>query len=354
MVIVTPARTITLEQPGEVTHPSWSTDGRLVWSLGSRLRVWSPAGTMLDVPRPMGTLGLFSPVFAGRHAIVAVVAERELGFTRTEDEGVDNLWRYDLTQRRWERLTAFHARGGRMVALRTPMVGDDGSIEFVRVAGVSSRTTLPAFALWRVSRDGVATEMRSLPREMYLAGTLGGRRVWNIFDQANGEWRLYAEETATLLVDLGCGATNVDPRSVEDPDRSPYRRSEPTATVPPTTPSPSPSSLPSPSATAIPTPTPSSTPTSTPTPVDGYRSGILVGDFATADEAAAAAVTIRSAFGETAVVRVVDSVIAPNIVRPGVWAAVLLVPDGTDPLVTLADLQSRLPGFQGWSWVVSV
>ena len=61
----------------------------------------------------------------------------------------------------------------------------------------------------------------TFPREMYLAGTQDGRRIWNLYDQASGEWRLYAEASATTLVDLGCGAALVDPRSVPDPDMTP-------------------------------------------------------------------------------------------------------------------------------------
>jgi hypothetical protein len=53
-------------------------------------------------------------------------------------------------------------------------------------------------------------------------------------------------------------------------------------------------------------------------------------------------------------VEVVDSTTAPNIVRPGVWAAVLLLPAGVDPLAALTDFRARLPQYQGWSWVVAV
>ena len=82
---------------------------------------------------------MFSPVFATDDAIVAVVAEPEPGFSRTEDEGLDNLWRYDLRSRRWSRVTAFHASGDHWVAIRTPIVRDDGSIEFVRGEGTGDR-----------------------------------------------------------------------------------------------------------------------------------------------------------------------------------------------------------------------
>jgi len=63
---------------------------------------------------------------------------------------------------------------------------------------------------------------------------------------------------------------------------------------------------------------------------------------------------IRAAFDETTPVEVVNSLTAPNIVRPGVWAAVMLLPSDVDPLAALADFRARLPQYQGWSWVVAV
>ena len=85
-----------------------------------------------------------------------------------------------------------------------------------------------------------------------------------------------------------------------------------------------------------------------------FLAGILVGDFATSEDANTAVVDIHAAFGESAPVEVVDSTTAPNIVRPGVWAAVLLLPAGVDPLAALTDFRARLPQYQGWSWVVAV
>lgn len=323
---------IRLEQPGEATHPSWSADGRLVWSLGSRMRIWSPTRTTtLDIGLPDSAIGLFSPVFTGPDSIVAVIAEPEPGFTRTEDEGFDNLWRYDLTTRRWSRVTAFSARGARWVAVRTPLVRRDGSVEFVRIHGLSSATQMPSFELWEVTPDGVVSRIRSLPREMYLAGILGGRRAWNVFDETAGEWRLFSEISATRFVDLGCGAVTVDPRSVGDPDRMPL--------APPT---------------PVPTETPTPSPTTAPGSEPDYDTGILVGDFSSIDQANEAAATIRAAFGEGTAVEVVDGLTAPNIVRPGVWATVMLLPTGVDILAALEDFRSRLPEYQGWSWVVSV
>ena len=348
VVIVTSADTIRLDQPGEATRPSWSPDGRLVWSLGSRMRVWSPeTSSTVDIAVPPEAIGLFSPAFVGTESIIAVVAEPEPAFTRTEDEGLDNLWLYDLTTKRWARITAFHARGDRWSAIRTPLVHGDGSVEFVRVHGLSSAAVLPSFELWRVPVDGVASKVRDLPREMYLAGVLNGRRVWNIFDQGSGEWRLYSERSPETLVDLGCGAVMVDPRSVDDPDRTPIRtEADPTPTPTPI-PSPTPTSIPSP------TTTPTSTPTSTPSPTESPIAGILVGDFGSFESAADAQATIGTAY-PSSTVEIVDSLAAPNIVRPGVWAVVMLIPTDADALAALVDFRTRLPQYQDWTWVVSV
>jgi hypothetical protein len=351
VVVETPVGEIRLDQPGEATQPSWSPDGRLVWSLGSRMRVWSPeTSSTSDVAAPPEAIGLFSPVFVGIDSIIAVIAEPEPDFTRTEDEGLDNLWRYDLTTKRWARVTTFHARGDRWSAIRTPVDQGDGSVEFVRVHGLSSAAVMPSFELWRLSPVGVASKVRDLPREMYLAGVLNGRRVWNIFDQGSGEWRLYSERSPETLVDLGCGAVMVDPRSVDDPDRTPIRTdAEPTPSPTPTpTPSPEPSPTPSQTATPTPTSTPSSTPTTTPSPIESSTAGILVGDFGSIESAVDAQGTIEAEYS-SAPVEVVDSLTAPNIVRPGVWAVVMLVPNDSDALAALVDLRTRLPQFQDWS-----
>ena len=364
IVIHTPAGAIRLDQPDEATHPSWSADGRLVWSLGSRMRIWSPTRILtLDIDLPDSAIGLFSPVFTGPDSIVAVIAEPEPGFTRTEDEGLDNLWRYDVTARRWSRVTAFRAHGDRWVAIRTPLVRRDGSVEFVRIHGLSSATEMPSFELWEATPDGVVSPMRTLPREMYLAGFLGGRRVWNVFDQTAGEWRLFSEISATTFEDLGCGAVTVDPRSVGDPDRGPLAEPSPVPTETPTpvptetptlVPTETPTPVPTETPTPVPTETPSSSPTPDPDPEPDYDTGILVGDFSSIDQANEAIATIKAALGDETAVEVVDSLTAPNIVRPGVWAAVMLLPAGVDPLAALDDFHSRLPQFQGWSWVVSV
>ena len=190
--------------------------------------------------------------------------------------------------------------------------------------------------------------IRDLPREMYLAGTLGGRRVWNIYDQTSGEWRLFVQTSDHRLADLGCGAVAVDPRSVNDPDRGPA----PDVDDPTSTPIPTPTSATGPTPTDTSTPAPTQTPS--PDPVDGHVAGILVGDFGSIEAANDAAATIQEAFDGAATVEIVDSTTAPNVVRPGVWAAVMLLPADVDVLDALQELRSRLPQYQDWSWVVSI
>jgi len=340
VVIRTPDRVIRLVQPGEATHPAWSSDGKLAWSLGSSLRIWSPVdGTTTTVAAPHGALAVFSPVFTSADTLVAVVGEREQGFDRLEDEGLDDLWRFDLRTRRWSRVTAFRAAGDRMLAIRTPLVRDDGAIEFVVVRGVTSAPRPPSFELWQTTPEGDVAMTRTLPREMFLAGVLDGHRVWNIDDRSDG-WHLFIE-SSDRLVDMGCGAVQVDPRDVPDPDRGPALGID----------EPSPTTTPAPTTTASPAPTGS--PTVAPDPVDGHVAGILVGDFSGVDAANDAVAAIQQAFGGSALLEVVDSATAPNIVRPGVWAVVMLLPEGADALVALGDFRSRLPQYQDWSWVVS-
>ena len=284
---------------------------------------------------------MFSPVFDSIDTVVAVVGEREPGFERGEDEGVDNLWRYDLGSGLWAHVTSFHATGDRMLAIRTPLVRADGSIELVVIRGDSSAVRMPSFELWKVSTIGEVQRLRALPREMYLAGELGGDRVWNIYDNTIGEWRLFIQAPSGRLVDLGCGAVAVDPRSgssipTADGERAMTSRPSPSPTPAPTTPA------------------PTTSPTVVPDPVDGHVAGILVGDFGSAGAAEEAMATIQRAFGGEAILEVVDSATAPNIVRPGVWAVVLLLSADADVLGALEDFRSRLPAYQDWSWVVSV
>jgi hypothetical protein len=144
VVIRTPDRVIRLDQPGEA--PPGMVPDELARSLGSSSASGPWRRGTTDASIAASAIAVFSPVFTSSDTVVAVVGEIEPGFDRTEDEGLDNLWRFDLRTRRWSRVTAFRASGDRMLAVRTPLVRDDGSIEFVMIRGVSSALRLPAFS----------------------------------------------------------------------------------------------------------------------------------------------------------------------------------------------------------------
>jgi hypothetical protein len=348
-VVVVDGRGVTrLPQSGDATHPAWSADGRLVWSVGSGLRVWPGAGpATTSISSPRGATGVFSPVFTAEDRITAVVSMAAPGAV-TEDESSNDLWTYDLLTGAWSRLTRFPARGDRWTAIRTPILGSDGSLEFVRVTGDASATALPSSALWRLSGDR-ATKVRDLPREMYLAGTVDGRRVWNVFDRSLGDWRLAVEDGRGGFTGLGCGRVMVDPLAEPDPDRGPAAQDSPTPT-----PTPEPTSSPTP--TPTPTETPSSTPTAIPSPgsIVTPTDAILVGDFATLDEAADVGLAISTSLGDGTTTSVIDSTIAPAVIMPGVWAVVMPIAADQDPVTAILAFRERLPQYAGNSWVVSL
>jgi hypothetical protein len=315
---------------GEALHPSLATDGSLVWAQGTGLRLVSPGA---DVPRriqgPQPGGSTFSPLFDSDGVIVAGVAAPA---TRSvpEDEYVSNLWRYVSRSDRWVRLTHFAGGADRWSIVRTSFVARDGSIEFVRIHGRASQDRTPAFELWQL-HGSVATQLRALPGEMYLAGFEGATRLWNVRDGATGAWRIEREGPDGSLTQVGCGAVAVDPLDLPDPDRRPGTR---WASLSPTTRD----------AAAFPTDA------DTTDPVPAVEA-ILVGDFSTQAAAADAAASIRAAFGSTATV--IDATQEPAVVRPGVWAVV--VPIGSaDPEADLTRFRSTMPELSGWSWIVSI
>jgi hypothetical protein len=296
-------------------------------------------------------VGIFSPVFTGPERITAVVSERVPG-ARPEDEALNDLFTYDLATRTWTRRTSFTADGDHWSAIRTPIVGLGGELEFVRVAGDATATVRPSSALWSIGPGRSSpTKLRDLTREMYLAGVVGGRRVWNVFDGSVGDWRLEGEGADGTLTDLGCGRVMVDPLAENDPDREPRGRDgrDPS---PAATPTATPTATPSPAVT----PTLGSTPSATASPGSAPVSvaAILVGDFASTDQASTAEAQIAGVYGADAALRVIDSTIAPAVVMPGVWAVVMAIPSGEDPELSLQAFRNRLPQFADVSWVVSL
>ncbi len=333
VVIDRPQGEVRLKASGEAANPSWSPTGDVVWAETPGLRVWSAKTIGLrSIRSPERGSLVFSPVFAGPDTIVAAVSEPPT-VAIPEGEYLSNLWRYDLGSRAWTQLTHFGHGANTWSIVRTPVVGTAGTVEFVRMTGDATATVAPSFELWRLDGDHAVRE-RVLPSERYLAGYQGGARLWNLPDEAAATWQIAREEPSGQLTQIGCGAVLVDPYDVGDPDRS--------TTLARTGPSPAPSPSPSTS------PSPSSSPSRS---TSGMA--ILVGDFAWQQDAQAAATTISDQYGPTATVRVIDSTTSPTAIRPGVWAAVLLLAPGTDLEAELQSFRSRLPQFSDSSWVVA-
>jgi hypothetical protein len=206
----------------------------------------------------------------------------------------------------------------------------------------------PTSSLWELSGRAVR-KLRDLTGERYLAGTLDGRRVWNVFDSTLGDWRLTAE-TASGPIDLGCGRTMVDPRAEPDPDRGPI------APSPASTPAPTASTTPtdSPTATATPAATTTASPSPTIAPIVGPTEGILVGDLGSPEAADAVAAAIEAAYGGRTDVEVVDNASAPWLIQPGAWAAVMRLSPDQDPVASWLSFRDRLPQFAGMCWVVAL
>ena len=316
LVVRRPAGMTTIDGRGELSHPAWSSRGDLAWSVDlSELELWSPARRARRTVRPpRGASAVFSPVFTAPGELVAIVGE-PVG--DIHDDALNNLWRYDVRRGAWFRLTRFGAGADAWSVVRTPIVAPDGAVLFVRVQGRASATEQPAFELWRL-RAGKASKVRSLPGEMYLAGFLGRRLVWNVLDASTGDWRLVTEGPRGD-VELGCGAVAVDPVGEPDPDLletggegSGARDYEVQAG---------------------------------PEPRKGLA--LVIGDFASERDARALREGLRIA-GAVAV----DHETAPAAVRPGAWAVAVPIPDTTVPEEALARFRARHPDLAGLTWIV--
>jgi hypothetical protein len=292
---------------GEAAHPAWSGRGELVWADDDlrvlRIRSFRD-GSLRTVVPPKVAIAVFSPVFEGS-SLVAIVQEPQPGAS-AEDATIDNLWRYDLAGGRWTKLTSFTAEGSMWTAIRTPVVQPDGSIAFVRVRGDGQATGEPTFELWRLA-GGVASRLRSLPGEAFLAGSAEKGLLWNTFDGA--EWRLALDRGQ----DLGCGAVRVDPRTEPDPDLAPEDegKTEPVEG-----------------------------------PLVDADLAVLVGDFAS--EAGAARVAGELGF------QVIGHSDAPGAVAPETWAAVSPLDADANPEAALAAFRAEHPEYADRSWIVSL
>jgi hypothetical protein len=318
LVLMRPSGVAMIEGRGELTHPTWSPRGDLAWSVNlSAIEVWSPGtGARRLVPAPRGTSGIFSPVFTAADEMVAVVLE-PVG--HTHDDALNDLWRFELDGGGWSRLTMFEADADRWSVLRTPVMAPDGALLFVRVIGRASATEPPSFELWTL-RGRQPSKVRDLPGEMYLAGFLGDRLVWNVPDPAMGDWRLVLEGPQGAE-DLGCGAASVDPIAEPDPDL--LETAE--AGVPPD----------------------GEPGTGAPAGEPSVRLALLIGDFASEEGAAEVVQDLRIPG-----VLVVGHGAAPDAVRPGAWAVAVPIPDRSPPEEALAAFRARHPDLADRTWIV--
>jgi hypothetical protein len=79
---------------------------------------------------------------------------------------------------------------------------------------------------------------------------------------------------------------------------------------------------------------------------------VIVGDFPTAADAEAVARLIGRAYPGS-LVDVVDSVDAPLAIRPGVFGALLHLPDDADASAAIAEFRAQLPAYTSNSWIVT-
>ena len=309
---------------GEVTHPSWSTAGSLVWAedMSTLQLLGSDSSRARSIARPRGTSAVFSPIFTDARSLVSVAQEPVAALPTGEDDALNNLWRFDLRSSRWQQLTNFKAHGTRWSLIRTPVAAPDGGILFVRVTGDANATKQPAFALWRFAR-GHAVELGPLPGEMFLAGFEHGSPLWNVLsDDCGGDWGLFIGAGGSLE-SIGCGAVMTDTVVEADPDVS---VSEPHEVAM------SGAAIASHDANA------------------GERHvGILVGDFATRAEARA--VATRAGLGGA---MIVDHQMQPMALAPNAWAAIWPVGHGRSAREKLSVVRAALPKYTSRSWIVPI
>jgi hypothetical protein len=307
---------------GEVTHPTLSASGDIVWAEDFRVLKMASSGSRSakTIDLPQGSTAVFSPVFAGANELIAVVQEPVEGDTG-EDDSLNNLFRYDIGSDTWTRLTAFQATAENWSVLRTPILAQDGSVLFVRLRGVASETRPPSFELWSL-RVETLSKVRDLPKEMFLAGVNDQGLLWNIYDGA--DWRLFLE-SRTGLVDLGCGAVMVDPRAQPDPDLTREDRARER---------------------------PSSIERAAPDSSAGLASaemGILIGDFSSRQEAEAVAIRLGVPGLE-----IVTNRVAPLAIAPGRWGVAKRIPSGADLTLTIDEFRRLFPEYADRSWIVSL
>lgn len=323
LITVGPQGVSEISASGEVTHPTLSASGGLVWAEDFQALKMSSPGSQSEktIARPQGSTAVFSPVFTGPNELIAVVQEPVDGYIG-EDDSLNNLFRYDIRSDTWTRLTAFQATAENWSVLRTPVLARDGSVFFVRLRGVASKPRAPSFELWSL-RGETVSKVRDLSKEMFLAGVNDQGLLWNIHDGV--EWRLFLENRMGLL-DLGCGAVMVDPRAQPDPD---IPREDPAM-----------NRRGSREAKAD--------PESSTTLIDAEMA-ILVGDFSSRQGAEAVARRLGGPGLE-----IVTHDVAPFAIAPGVWGVAKRLPADADLTLALGDFRRLFPEYADRAWVVSL
>jgi hypothetical protein len=323
VVLATDAGIVRIPQHGEAVNPALSTSGDLAWSVGSKVLVRDGAsGGIIRHPVPREAALAFSPVFEGRHLVVALSAPPTRAVP--EDERLDDLWRIS-PDGRWRRLTSFSADRDRWTAVRTPVASPGGGVDFVLIRGRGSATLEPRFSLLHLEA-GRVRRLASLDREMYLAGVDGRVRLWNVPNIGAARVDLVREAPDGATRTIGCGATLMDPIDAVDPDR----------------------------ATGVGNAAPGRD--TSPPEVDGAAPsevGILVGDFATVDAAHAAVTTIRAPGGIGASASVVDAAAAPHALRPGAFGVFMPLASDADPRTALAAFRATFPAYASTSWIAA-
>lgn len=323
LITVSPQGVSEIPASGEVTHPTLSASGDLVWAEDFRaLKMLSADGRLLKtIAPPKGSTAVFSPLFTRPNELIAVVqepVERDTG----EDDSLNNLFGYDIGSDTWSRLTAFRATSENWSVLRTPVLAQDGAVYFVRLQGMASETRPPSFELWSLRGKAVA-KVRDLPKEMYLAEMNDRGLLWNIYD--GSDWRLFLE-SETGLIDLGCGAVMVDPRAQPDPD---IPREDPTVDRRSSR--------------------EAGTAGSSSTSLASGEMAILVGDFSSRQGAEAVAGRLRIPG-----VAIVDHRAAPLAIAPGVWGVATRLPLDADLTLALDEFRRRFPDYTERTWIVSL
>ena len=323
LIAVSPQGVSEILASGEVTHPTLSASGDLVWAEDFRaLKMSSADGRLVKtIAPPKGSTAVFSPLFTRPNELIAVVQEPVEGDTG-EDDSLNNLYRYDIDSDTWTRITAFQATAENWSVLRTPVLAQDGAVYFVRLQGIASETRPPSFELWSL-RGNAVSKVRDLPKEMYLAEMNDRGLLWNIYDDI--EWRLFLE-SGTGLVDLGCGAVMVDPRAQPDPDipredPAMNRRGSREA----------------------------GTAGSSSASLASGEMAILVGDFSSRQgaEAVASRLQIQG-------VAIVDHRAAPLAIAPGAWGVATRLPVNADLTLALDEFRRRFPDYTERTWIVSL